>query len=626
MFNKIRFKLIFAVGITTIIIISIYSYINIVSQSDALLKEVEGHAHQLSETIKSSTHQYMLANHRENLHESINAVGKHLGICGIRIFNKEGEIIYSAKNDEIGEMVNKRAESCYVCHAENKPMEKLPLEDRTRIFRLGFDKPRGLGVINPIYNESSCWEADCHAHSPQKSVLGVLDVTICLTDVDEQIKNAKIKGVSFAFIAIAAISIIIGIFVKKMVDEPVKEILNATNYVASGNLNYTIKNLGDDELGTLAHSFNHMTEKLSEMRQLLFQSDKMASLGRLVAGIAHELNNPLTGVLTYSSFLLKRTHEDSETKKDLEVIVRETKRSREIVKGLLDFARQSNPKKSQVNINQIIDHAISVVSNQLTIHNIKLTKEYDANLPLITVDENQIQQVFLNLLVNAIDAIGNCGGKIIIKSSILDLSPFGITQIKHATCPNQHDLIDSSHKIEGMPSIKVKVSYKGNVGFLHLDPIYGGLRHHYGIQLKKNESIEVSCPECDVSLVHPTKKCLECGSPIYVLYTPETGSIEGCARHSGTWRKWEQVDREGKSKYIEVQLIDNGKGIPAEIINDVFEPFFSNKGQKGTGLGLSVIWGIIDNHDGTISVHSKINKGSTFTVRLPVNVETGIQK
>lgn len=626
MFNKIRFKLILAVGVTTIIIISIYSYINIVSQSKALLKEVEGHAHQLSETIKSSTHQYMLANHRDNLHESINAVGKHLGICGIRILNKEGEIIYSAKNDEIGQMVDKKAESCYVCHAENKPLEKLPLEERTRIFRLGPDKPRGLGIVNPIYNNSSCWQADCHAHSPQKSMLGVLDVTICLTDVDKQIRSATIKGISFAFIAIAAISIIIGIFVKKMIDEPVKEILTATNYVASGNLNYTIQNQSNDELGTLAQSFNNMTEKLSEMRQLLFQSDKMASLGRLVAGIAHELNNPLTGVLTYSSFLLKRTHEDPELKKDLEVIVRETKRSREIVKGLLDFARQSSPKKSQVNMNQIIEHAISVVSNQLTINNIKLVKEYDANLPLITVDENQVQQVFLNLLVNAIDAVGHSGGKIIIKSSVLDLSPYGITQIKHVTCPNQHDLMDSSHKIKGMPSIKVKASYKGNVGFIHLDPIYGGLRHHYGIQLMKNESVGVSCPKCDISLVHPTIKCPECGSPIYVLYTPDAGTIEGCARHGGTWQRWEQVDKEGKSKYIEVRVTDDGKGIPAEIINDVFEPFFSTKGQKGTGLGLSVIWGIVDNHGGTISVHSKINEGTTFTVRLPVNVETGIQK
>ena len=106
MFKKLSIKLIFAVGITTIFIIGIYTYLNIASQSNALISEVDGHAHQLSETIKNSTKQYMLLNQREQLHETINAIGKHLGICGVRILNKEGQIIYSAKTEEIGKMVN----------------------------------------------------------------------------------------------------------------------------------------------------------------------------------------------------------------------------------------------------------------------------------------------------------------------------------------------------------------------------------------------------------------------------------------------------------------------------------------------------------------------------------------
>ena len=119
-----------------------------------------------------------------------------------------------------------------------------------------------------------------------------------------------------------------------------------------------------------------MTKKLAEARIQLFQSDKMASLGRLAAGVAHEINNPLTGILTYSSFLLKRFKHDDETAKDLEVIVRETKRSREIVKGLLDFARQSIPKKNESNINEIIDRAVAVVENQLILNKIKLIKSF----------------------------------------------------------------------------------------------------------------------------------------------------------------------------------------------------------------------------------------------------------
>ncbi len=138
-----------------------------------------------------------------------------------------------------------------------------------------------------------------------------------------------------------------------------------------------------------------MTKNLAEARLQLFQSDKMASLGRLAAGVAHEINNPLTGVLTYSSFLLKRVKNNKELEEDLKVIVRETKRSREIVKSLLDFARQSVPKKHSANINEIINNAIEVVNNQLSLKHIKLEEHLDSSLPKATLDANQIQQVFI---------------------------------------------------------------------------------------------------------------------------------------------------------------------------------------------------------------------------------------
>jgi hypothetical protein len=172
-----------------------------------------------------------------------------------------------------------------------------------------------------------------------------------------------------------------------------------------------------------------------------------------------------------------------------------------------------------------------------------------------------------------------------------------------------------------MPSIRVKTNYKGNIGFIHVDPVYGGQRHHYGIQLLKDAALDVHCPECDVSLIHPTKRCPECGSPVYVLHTVDKGTIEGCTRHGGTWQRWDVVDEQGKRKYIEVGVTDTGVGIPQDEINDIFEPFYSTKGQVGTGLGLSVIWGIIDNHGGTISVESTVGKGTTFTVRLPADGE-----
>jgi two-component system NtrC family sensor kinase len=620
MLKKIGIKLALIVSLTTIIIIGIFSYFSIQSQKDIMFNELHRHADQLSETIKMSTHDAMMANNRGMIQNIINTIGEEACFKQVRLLNKEGAITYSNKPDEIGKMVDKKAESCYKCHAEDRPLQKLPITERTRIYRLHPDSSRVMGIINPVDNEPSCSEADCHVHSSDQTVLGVLDLTVCLEQVDEEVAKSEVKLLIFGFIAIAAIGIIIGIFIRRWVDRPVKELLKATNNVALGNWNYKISTDSKDELGALANSFNNMTQKLTEMKLQLVQSDKLASLGKLAAGVAHEINNPLTGVLTYSSYLLKRSKDNPEFEADLKVIVRETKRSREIVKGLLDFARQSAPKKNKASINDIVDNSITVVNNALNLNKIKLTKIFEDKLPLITVDASQIQQTFTNLIVNAIDAIGNSGGELKIQTSQISLSPHGVKQIKKAACPNGHSLIDAEHKIEGLSSIRVKVKYNANEGYLHMDPIYGRQKHHYGIPLLKNKLVDIYCPDCNISLKVKDKNCPECGSNIYRINIPDEGFIEGCLKYGGTWQKWDYADNAGNINYIEIKFTDNGCGIPEDYLSKIFDPFFSTKGQKGTGLGLSVIWGIIDNHNGLITVQSKVNKGTEFTIRLPLDV------
>ena len=618
MSNKIGFKLIVAVGLTAIIIIGVFAYFNIQRQSNALLAEVERHANQLSETVISSTRYDMLLNQRDRIDKTVTSIGNQQGIRFVRILNKQGEIIYSSQKDDVGKMVDKKTESCYACHAANRPLERLAINQRTRIYRTNQDSSRILGIITPIYNEQSCWEADCHAHSKDKTILGVLDVTTSLAEADDQIKRGEIEIVIFALAAILALSFIIGSLVKKWIDKPVNELLKATDQVGVGNLNYTIKEKGNDELGKLARSFNIMTQKLSEARLQLFQSDKLASLGRLAAGVAHEINNPLTGVLTYSSFLLKRTQDNPELQEDLKVIVRETKRSREIVKSLLDFSRQSVPKKNNLEINEVIEQAVSVVENQLTINHVKLEKNLDKSIPQIIADSNQIQQVFINLLVNANDAIGKNGGTITISTSSLSLAPYGITHIKKATCPKRHDLIDNEFKIEGLPSIKLKAKLNGQEEIIHIDPVYGRRAHKYPKEMDGSKKINVLCPQCSISMIEENSKCPKCGSPLFSIPVPNESNFEACTRVGCDFQRWESVDEAGKRDFIEIKISDTGCGIPKDEIPRIFEPFFSTKGQKGTGLGLAVIWGIIDNHNGTIKVESEPKKGTTFIIRLPI--------
>jgi two-component system NtrC family sensor kinase len=619
MFKRIGIKLILLVGITAITMLALFAYLSLRAMNTGMLGEVERHATQLSETVRASTRYAMLLNERDHIRQIVQSIGQQQDIGKVRILNKLGEIIYSSVESDIGTMVDKRAESCYSCHSADRPLERLPIQERTRIFQVHPDSSRYLGIITPINNEESCWKADCHAHPPEKTVLGVLDVAMPLRNADRTLGEIRMVLLISALASFLGISAIIGLFVRRWVVKPVNELLDATRAVAAGNLSFTIKERNADELGHLARSFNNMTRKLAEARMQLFQSDKLASVGRLAAGVAHEINNPLTGVLTYSSFLMRRTQDRPEIQEDLKVIVRETVRCREIVKSLLDFARQSVPKKAETSLNEIIDRAAGVASNQLTLNHIRLEKKMAADLPRVTVDGNQMQQVFLNLIVNAADAIGPKGGTITIASALLQLSPRGITQVKKAQCPKRHSLIDNEVRIGGLPSIRLRAAAGTEEGFVYLDPMYGRNGHQYGVTAPLGTELQLSCPECRTTLIDPSAKCPTCAAPLCVFDVPGQGRLEVCSRRGCDYEQWEAVDSGGLREYAEITVSDTGSGIAPGDLPRIFEPFYTTKGQKGTGLGLSVIWGIVDNHNGTISVESEVGKGTTFRIRIPVH-------
>jgi signal transduction histidine kinase len=242
----------------------------------------------------------------------------------------------------------------------------------------------------------------------------------------------------------------------------------------------------------------------------------------------------------------------------------------------------------------------------------------EPNLPNLTVDANQMQQVFINLFVNASDAIGKNGGTITVKSDRISLSPYGSTQIKKATCPKRHSLMDNEFKIDGLPSIKIKVISDNKEGLIHLDPVYGKHRNSFNFDFKTGKDSKFVCPDCNSSLIQQDKVCPKCGSPVLIFEVEGQGAYEVCSSEDTNWEKWDFVDEAGLREYIEIKIADTGCGINNEDLSKIFDPFFSTKGQKGNGLGLAVIWGIIDNHNGTINVESEVDKGTTFIIRLPI--------
>jgi two-component system NtrC family sensor kinase len=400
------------------------AFLTMRAHADQLMFALTRDADQVSEAIKGSIHYDMLENRREDLHQQIRDIGglQAEGIQKVRLFNKDGRIMFSSRREEIGTSLDQRGEACFMCHAEGRPLEKLDIQRRARIFRAP-DGSRLLGIINPIPNEQSCWTAACHAHGREEKVLGVLDVNLSMVQADRQVARSQWVLLGLAGLAILASSLIIWWLNKQLVSRPVAELMAGTRRVADGDLTTTIPATADHELGDLAKAFNDMTRRLAETQRQLNQADKLASVGRLAAGIAHEINNPLTGVLTYASLLGKRCDGDTQTREDLDVIVRETKRCRGIIKELLDFARPSSPARKPADLNEVVRRSVAVVTNQLSVNHVDLALDLAEDLPLAYADANQIQQVVVNLLINSGDAIGPDGGRIRIVTGTAAVMP-----------------------------------------------------------------------------------------------------------------------------------------------------------------------------------------------------------
>jgi two-component system NtrC family sensor kinase len=619
--TRIGTQVIVGGGLVTLVTIGLTAAFLVRTHHSEMIEQLTRSADQLSETIKSSTHDYMLENRRENLHRQIQAIGAQPGIDRVRLFNKDGQVMFSSAAAEIGHTLDKREEACYGCHAENKPLEKLPTPDRARIFKNG-GGAHLLGIVSPIPNQPACWTAACHAHDQRESILGVLDVTVSLADVDRGMGVSQARMAAFALIGIAAGSLFLWWLNRRLVLKPVEALTLGTRRVAEGDLSTKIPVTAKHELGDLARAFNDMTQHLADAQRQLTQADKLASLGRLAAGVAHEINNPLTGVLTYSSFLLKRAAGQPELEKDLEVVVRETKRCREIVQGMLDFARQTPPKRQPTDLNEVARRAVAVVVNQLTLNHVSLAIDLAADLPRVSADGNQIQQVLVNLLLNAADAIGSGGGSggggITLTSARTELRPFGHAQIRRATCGKGCDLLTSSTRIGGLPAIRVLRACKGQERVLHLDPIYGRFNHAAAEPCEDGIEATYACPRCRQSLVVAERRCGTCGAPSFAVLAGPGDRVEWCTRTGCHWARWESAEAAGAQPVVELVVADTGAGISVEDQRHLFEPFFTTKGRRGTGLGLAVTWGIVEGHGGSIDVTSELGQGSRFVLRLPL--------
>lgn len=211
------------------------------------------------------------------------------------------------------------------------------------------------------------------------------------------------------------------------VSRPISSLASASAAIAEGDFSQKLPVGVRDEIGSLTQAFNTMARSLKERDWLLKQhaqlqltrSERLASIGRLAAGVAHEINNPLTGVLTFAHMLLKGAPQGSQQREDVQTVIDATTRCKKIVRGLLDFSRQGEPEKKLSDLNEVLREALNLIQNQARISRVGITEEMDPTLPQLVVDANQIQEVTVNLLFNAMDAMPD-GGNLTVRTRCLD--------------------------------------------------------------------------------------------------------------------------------------------------------------------------------------------------------------
>jgi two-component system, NtrC family, sensor kinase len=444
--HSLSAKLVLALVVSMSAVFALQGYLIVHLHRQHLEQSRLASAERISDVIRRSTAYYMLRNDRTGLYHTMETMADQPGIIRIRIFDQEGRISYSTDSTEISHIVDKSGEACYACHSQSQPLAHLDRPDRFRIYRNTAGQ-RILAIINPIENQPGCSTAECHAHPASQRILGVLDTNLSLATTDVQIAQSTRQMIAYMILALSTIAMLSWVFVWSVVGKPIGELRSATERLAKGHLGYQIADGAQDEIGDLERAFNGMSSQLSaanaeivswaatledrvdqKTRELtrahehLLQAEKMASLGKMAAVVAHEVNNPLSGILTYAKLLRKWVttgqveHEkQADAVECLDLIASESRRCGELVKNLLSLSRTAPMNLEIVDLRSIIERCKLLMWHPLEMNGIQVQLDYAENLPLLQCDPAQIEQVLIALITNAMDAMPR-GGNLWLKA------------------------------------------------------------------------------------------------------------------------------------------------------------------------------------------------------------------
>jgi two-component system NtrC family sensor kinase len=402
---------------------------------------------QVSETVRLALHRAMLADRRADAYQIMEDVARQPGFDRLRLLDGLGRIAFSTVSGEVGQTIGREAELCRPCHAGATPLQRLP----GRLARIQAGPTgRVLHVLAPIYQETACSTAACHAHGEGRTVLGILDVGLSTATLDAATAGLRWRALVGSAVVALLLGVAFWIFARRHVVRPVGALVAATHRVTREDLEAEVPETFDGELGLLAGAFNGMirslrtargelqalldgleqkvaerTDALAAARDEMVRTEKLASLGKLSASIAHQINNPISGIMTFAR-LIGRTLEqgapDEPTRRtllrNLKLVERECERCSDVVRNLLDFAHDRPIATAPISPNAVVEDSLALVANQLQIQGVQVTKRLGV-LPHTLGDFGLLRQACVNVLMNACEAMPN-KGTLLIETRLVD--------------------------------------------------------------------------------------------------------------------------------------------------------------------------------------------------------------
>jgi two-component system NtrC family sensor kinase len=435
--KHLAIKLIFYIGSTLIVTLGIFAYININIQRKYLMEQMQQNAVRLSQTVEESIKYEMLIARSDYVQKSLEDIGTQEGIENIRIFDKKGKIIASNSREDLGMMIDKRAEACYKCHQDKEPLKVISTSDMGRTFKTE-KGARMLGIINPIYNEPNCYNGACHVHPKEQNVLGVMDILVPLAGFDQQIRTSRRQIIIYFSFAFLLLSTGTGLFLFLFVNTPIRKLIEGTRKIAGGDLNYRIGSYHSDEIGELGKSFDKMTgelmksreeiekwnvrlkrevkvateklrktnEELNSANKQLQELDNMKS--DFMRRMEHGSRSHLAVIQSCLNLILGKYYSElDEQQKD---IIETAERRSAVLLELLDEILLLSYRKSTreyyfmepVKVEEIIEKTLDDLQAQAQKKNITTSVHFPSDLPPVLADRKALVEAFSNLLANAV--------------------------------------------------------------------------------------------------------------------------------------------------------------------------------------------------------------------------------